>query len=194
MANDLQTISNPSLATLCSKGFESYVLESIVDRPMPGITERVINPAERACLARLAAEYERALVPAPRSAIEESVAMLSLAYPALKATPQEAAARIELYAQALADIPPDVLHDACMKALRESRFFPSVSEIRERCAGLALAHYRLGRINYLIAKHDAEWRDPEPEAPMTTAERNEMDRLKRKFGLGQPSADTEQAA
>lgn len=187
MANDLQITHGKNLAALCSQGFSSYALDSLVDRPYPGIPDRIIDRDERAELHRLAAEYERALIPAERSEIEESVAMLSLAYPALKVTAQEGAARIELYAQALGDIPSDVLRDACMAALRECKFFPSVSEIRERCPGLTKGLFRLLRIRHLIAKHDAEWREPEPEPPLSAEDEAEMAMLRKKFGLPDPS-------
>ena len=165
------------------RAFSSYALSSLVDSPYPGIPDRIVTPTERTELSEIAEGYERALIPAQRSEIEEAVAMLSLAYPALKATPQEAAARIELYAQALSDLPPSVLQAACMSALRECRFFPSVSEIRERSGDLSKMRWRLSRMRHLIAKHDAEWREPEPEEKLSDEDQSKVDAWLKSHGI-----------
>lgn len=149
----------------------------------PGIDQRLPTPDERQRLAALVPQYERALNPAGRNAVEDSVAMLSMAYPALRADIDEADARLELYVQELGDLPADILDTACRASLRELTFFPSIAEIRKRANGFAQRQFRLMRIRHLIAKHDAEWRDPEPEPEMTAEDRAEMQRLRRKFSL-----------
>lgn len=143
--------------------------------------DRVVSPDERAELVAAAAQLEHAMIPAAKGQIEEAVAMLSLAYPALKVTPQEAAARIGLYARALGDLPASVLQEACMTALQELKFFPSVSEIRERCGAVAKARYRLDRIRHLIAKHDREYCPSVEDKPLSDAERQELDAILRRL-------------
>lgn len=146
-----------------------------------------MSKAERAELAELAASFERQLIPAPQAQIEESVAMLSLAYPAMKASPQEAAARIKLYTQALADLPAAFLEAACLAALRECTFFPSPAEIRKRCEGLALMQYRLARFRHLIERHDREWKPkPDPEPPLSPEQQAKVDAWMRSQDLKSP--------
>ena len=129
----------------------------------------VCTPAERAALAELAAATEAALTPAAPREIRRMIGKLALGFPAAKASDLEAEARLELYAEGLADLPADILGGACARALRECRFFPSVSEIRERCGMLAVRRWELSRIRTLIATHDRGWR---PEgAPMTETQR-----------------------
>lgn len=199
MANDLQIIPPSQPETPCVRLSNDAALLKLVEDFQPGIGQRLATPDERQRLAALVPEYERALTPAGRNAVEDSVAMLSMAYPALRADIDEADARLELYVQELADLPADILNVACRAALRELTFFPSIAEIRKRATGFAQRQFRLMRLRHLIAKHDAEWRDPEPEAPMTAEDEAEMQRLRRKFGLEgdkgpEPNTDQEIAA
>lgn len=46
---------------------------------------------------------------------------------------------IEVYAKDLADIPLETLHSAIELCRRESRFFPTVPELRERAASITRA-------------------------------------------------------
>lgn len=126
----------------------------------------VCTRGERAALAGLADRVQAALVPAAPREIRRMIGKLALGFPAAKASDLEAEARLELYAEGLADIPADILGAACARALRECRFFPSVSEIRERCGALAVRRWEASRIRTLIATHDRDWR---PEAPPITA-------------------------
>lgn len=129
----------------------------------------VCTPAERAALAELAAATGAALTPASPREIRRMIGKLALGFPATKASDLEAEARLELYAEGLADLPADILGGACARALRECRFFPSVSEIRERCGMLAVRRWELSRIRTLIATHDRDWRPA--GAPMTEMQR-----------------------
>lgn len=117
--------------------------------------------------------------------------MISMAYPALRADIDEADARLELYVQELGDLPADILDIACRAALRELTFFPSIAEIRKRATGFAQRQFRMMRIRHLIARHDAEWREPEPEAPMSAEDEAEMVLLRKKFGLPDISSGIE---
>jgi len=129
------------------------------------VFSHVCSPAERGALATLAAATEAALAPAAPREIRRMIGKLALGFPAGKASDQEAEARLELYAEGLSDIPADALGAACARALRECRFFPSVAEIRERCAGVALRRWELSRIRTLIATHDRCWQGGSPGKP-----------------------------
>lgn len=177
---------------------KSSALAKLVDDTHPHF-QRLITPAERAILADLVPQYQSALVPATPEYIGKSITMLSVAFPGGKSTDAEAQARHRLYRDGLADIPADVLAEACRDAIRTCQFFPTVKELRERCREAVMRGFRLSRIRHLIAKHDAEWREPEPEAPMTAEDEAEMQRLRRKFGLAgdkgpQPDSEQEIAA
>lgn len=183
MATDLQTVQSNTLPTPCSRLCSNPALLKLVDDFQPGIGQRLATKPERAELARLQAEYEQTLTPATPAQIKSGIGMLALAYPALKVSPDEAKARLELYAQALGDLPHDILNVALMKALKELTFFPSVSEIRERATGFAQRVFRYNRVKQLIAKHDSEYREPEPERELSAEDHAEMARLRKKFGL-----------
>lgn len=184
MATSLRVIDQRRPPTPCSLLLQNAELAKLVDDIQPGIDQRLPTPAERASLERLVPGYEAALTPATPEEIEEAVAMLSLAYPAMRASVSEAGARLELYTKALAHLPPDILEMACMAALRQCIFFPSVAEILARANGLALRQWRLQRIQYLIAKHDREWREPEPEERLTAEQREKVDAYLRRSGIG----------
>jgi len=135
----------------------------------------VCTPAERAALAGIAAMAEAALAPAAPREIRRMIGKLALGFPAGKASDLEAGARLELYAEGLADMPADILGAACARALRECRFFPTVAELRERCAGLAVRRWELSRIRILIATHDRGWRPA--GKPITAAQRAQLPAL-----------------
>lgn len=190
MANDLQTTTEPSRRTPCSVlASQSSELARLVDETHPHM-QRLPSPAERETLAALVPQYEAALVPATAEYIGKSITMLAVAFPGGKSTDEEATTRHRLYRDGLADIPPDVLANACRDTIRTCQFFPTVRDLRDRCTELQMREFRLARIKHLIAKHDAEYRAPEAEPPMTAADRVEMERLKRKFGIGSNPLNT----
>lgn len=185
MATDLQTIDpqGRNLPAPCSQLANNAALLKLVDEVQPGIAQRLPSPSDRAALARLLPAYEAALVPASIDAIEDAVTMLSLAYPASKCSVEEAGARLDVYAAGLADVPADILNTACMAALRASKFFPSVSEIRDRCTGLALRAWRYTRIKHLIALHDAQTPQPEDDSELSPEQRAKVDNWLKSHGL-----------
>lgn len=180
-ANALQMVS-PNHKTPCSVLQSEPKLAALVDDTYV-YAQRPITPDERAQLAALIPVYESALIPASRSEINRMIGKLSLGYPSAKVSDEEADARLELYADALADIPADILGRACMAAVQTRKFFPSVAELREDCTGLALRQWRLARIKYLIAKHDAEYREPEAHEPLTPEQQAELAKSLRKLGI-----------
>lgn len=139
----------------------------------------VCSPDEREQLAALIPAYEAALEPASREGCRRAIGKLALAYPVAKVSDAEAEARLELYADALSDLPGDVLAVACAALLRESKFFPTAAEIRAKCAPLARRQWELSKIRALIATHDRNWR-PEP-APLTDDERAEVAAIAKRF-------------
>lgn len=181
----LQTTDATNRQTPCSRLSSDAALLKLVEDFQPGIDQRLATRAERERLASLAEHYEAWLRPAPRSKIEELVTTIALGYPAMRVTPAEADARLALYVAALSDIPADILEKACMAALQNCRFFPSVQEIRERCGEMGVRAYRLSRITYLIAKHDREWREPEPEAPLSAEDQAKVQDWLRRNGIGE---------
>jgi len=58
---------------------------------------------------------------------------------ALPTKPPVTLERVGIYLAELADIPPGTLREACQRLIRTSRFFPTVAEIREVAAEIALA-------------------------------------------------------
>lgn len=181
MANDLQT-TDRTAATPCSVlASKSSALAKLVDDTHPHF-QRLITPAERAELAALLPRYEAALVPATPDYIGKSITMLAVAFPGGKASDEEAKTRHRLYRDGLSDIPADVLDDACRDAIRTCQFFPTVSEIRDRCREAVMRRFRLSRIKHLIAKHDAEWRPADAEERCTPEQAREIrERLGMKF-------------
>ncbi|WP_294189045.1 hypothetical protein [uncultured Sphingomonas sp.] len=166
MATDLQTTDQNRRTPWCGLS-ATPKLEKLVTEAA-GFSH-ICTPDERAALVALIPGYEQALQPAPRHACRRVITKLALAYPAAKVSEEEAEARLELYADALDDIPADVLGAACAAVLRTSKFFPAPSEIRERCSGLARRQWELSKIRALIATHDRNWR-PEPE-PLSDEDR-----------------------
>jgi hypothetical protein len=159
----------------------SDAAERLVTDFQPGIGQRLATRPERGEMARQLAAIEEGLIPAQRWQIESAVGTLALGYPAMKVTAEEADARLALYAQELRDLPPDILTAACSKAVRECKFFPSVSEIRERAGDFARRQWRASRLKHLIAKHDREYREPEPVEPLSAEDQAELDRIMAKF-------------
>ncbi|MCH8093252.1 MAG: hypothetical protein IH953_01535 [Chloroflexi bacterium] len=64
--------------------------------------------------------------------IVEILAVLAAAYPRFELP----VATIQIYEQSLADIPVDALHAATLDMVAESKFFPSVAEIRKSAFSL----------------------------------------------------------
>lgn len=184
MATDLTTTDQSRRTPWCGLS-GTPKLEKLVSEA-PGFSH-VCSPDERAALAAVIPTYEAALVPASREGCRRAIAKLALAYPAAKVSVDEAEARLELYADALSDIPGDVLGDACMALLRTSKFFPSASEIREKCGAFARRQWELSKIRALIATHDRNWR-PEPE-PLSEADKAEVSAILARIGASAEQAD-----
>lgn len=175
------TTTDPSRKTPWCGLSATPKLEKLVSEA-PGFSH-VCTPDERAQLAAALPAYEAALEPASREGCRRAITKLALAYPSAKVSDAEAEARLELFADALSDVPGDVLGNACMAILRESRFFPSPAEIRAKCGGLAKRQWELSKMRALIATHDRLWRS-EP-APLSEADRAEVARIAGRRGTAE---------
>jgi hypothetical protein len=143
--------------------------------------QRVPTPAERAELAELLVRYDEALKPAAPHEIEQQIRILSCMFPVAKITPEEAEMRIAGYVVALSEVPLDVLIGAQVKAVRKHTFMPSAKELLDLCGELEVRRFRRFRVNYLILKHDREYRPPAEDRPLTDAERKELDDILRRL-------------
>lgn len=172
MGTELQTI-DPNRKTRLSVLSSEPKLAKLVETA-PGFSH-ICSPDERAALAALIPEMEAALRPASRQGCRRAIGKLALAFHGAKLSDDEAEARLDLYADALADVPSDVLGEACMAIVRQSRFFPTPSEIREKCGTMARRQWELSKVRSLIATHDRMWR-PEGE-PLGANERARLAKL-----------------
>ncbi|CAM3238501.1 hypothetical protein [Sphingomonas zeae] len=190
MATDLATTAIPtSSKTLWCGLYETPKLEKLV-KEAPSFSH-VCSPDERAALVALVPQYEASLSPASRQGCRRAIAKLAMAYPSAKVSDIEAEARLEIYADALDDVPGDVLAAACAAALRESRFFPTPAEIRERCGMLARRKWELSKIRALVATHDRMWR-PDP-APLSAKEAAEVSEIAARFKTDDQTAEAKAA-
>jgi hypothetical protein len=179
MATDLAATAIPtSSKTLWCGLSETPKLEKLV-KEAPSFSH-VCSPDERASLS-----------PASRQGCRRAIAKLAMAYPSAKVSDIEAEARLEIYADALDDVPGDVLAAACAAALRESRFFPTPAEIRERCGMLARRKWELSKIRALVATHDRMWR-PDP-APLSAEEAAEVSKIAARFKTDDQGAEAKAA-
>jgi hypothetical protein len=175
MANDLTTTDPSRRTPWCGLSSDPKLERLVATAPA---FSHVCSPDERAALAALIPAYEQALAPASERGCKRAIGKVALAFPASKVSDDEAEARLELYAEALADVPADVLAEACMAVVREARFFPTPAEIRAKCGSLAKRQWELSKIRGLIATHDRMYR-PEGE-PMTAEDRAEFARIARR--------------
>lgn len=79
---------------------------------------------------------------------------------------------VEVYAEMLADLPGDLLKIAAQQALAESRFFPTIAELRAVATrltatadGRPTAHEAWGEVKRAISRHGA-WGRPEWSHPL----------------------------
>lgn len=98
---------------------------------------------------------------AEQKQIEGMLVKLAIALPKAQSSEAEAHARLDIYWQALRDIPLTDLHYAFSKLVQQAKFFPTVKEILDAAAYPAAARsYRKGRARTLLLKHEREWKAP----------------------------------
>ncbi len=128
---------------------------------------KVCGPASRAALQ---AYIEGATPPLPTDEdVDTIVAGLAVALPRKQNDGAAAEAKLEIYAQALADIPMVDLQAASDLLIKTARFFPTVAEIRKAAlVTMGPRHSRIARARLMILRHDREW--VAPDEPMSAAE------------------------
>jgi len=108
------------------------------------------------------------------SSIDKMMASLAMAYPSQRISPEAAQLRLEVYAQGLADIAPDLLRGAMHDAVKVHKFFPSVAELRELAAKRPMGEHRWRRMvleRLVMAAEDRADQRPEDPAEAWTVER-----------------------
>jgi hypothetical protein len=94
-----------------------------------------VDAQTRAALPALAAGFDAGLEGNDNpELIEALVARYAVAFPPRRAADVEAGMKLDIYVEALLDIPEDILRDAFRQAVKEHTFFPTVKEIRDLCA------------------------------------------------------------
>lgn len=122
----------------------------------------VCEPEVRKQIPVALGEVERSLTPASEEQIAAALATVSLALPTGKGlSDDEEVGRLELYIRALSDVPADILHDACMEAVKRLKFFPKVAELREFASKeLARRHWTLATLRMMADVHDERYVPP----------------------------------
>lgn len=141
--------------------------------PAPAISDDEAAAVEHA----LAVYAEHPKGSTPRQ-INKMMTKLALAYPNAKLSIAEAEARIELYSEMLADIDLDVLGAGFAAAVKSSKFFPSVSELRafalaQRAPARMIEQHRL---RLLLASYRAQGAAVEVATP------EQVEQVKRELG------------
>lgn len=89
------------------------------------------------------------------------VIKLSTVMPMRKMSATDAAVAVGAYLEGLSDLAACDLDRACAHLLRNSKFMPTVAEIREQAAKLSsVRRYRQHRASMLIMRHEREWTGP----------------------------------
>jgi hypothetical protein len=109
---------------------------------------------------------------------------LALGYPNQKLTDVEAEARMELYAEQLADIPYDMLGPAFAAAIRTLKFFPTIAELRDLATAQPAPprRRRQHRIEMLLAAHGRRPAEA-ADGPIDEAEMNATNAALQKLGV-----------
>jgi hypothetical protein len=121
----------------------------------------VLDDIQAAPLPMLINQFEYSLRGSDEEEIELEIGKMALLYPNGKLTPAESDARIEIYIELLRDLPFDCLAHGFRQAVKASRFFPTVAEIREHAdAMLRERKAKIFALSQLLLKHQREWRAP----------------------------------
>jgi hypothetical protein len=116
----------------------------------------LVTKSEREAIPGAIAELKRSLAGSTPDHIASVLGMLSFALPK-KHGGGDAEALITVYAKALNDIPPDVLDDAGLQAVKTLKFFPKVVELREiAMPEIYRRKWQLMALELLAQKYDRE--------------------------------------
>ena len=121
----------------------------------------VLEPDEADEARRALRTFEAGLAPCDPTEIDRMMTKLAAAYPPMRISDDEAKARRAVYVDLLEDIPFDILARAFKTAGQTCKFYPTAAEIRD-CAKheLAKRHAQRARLQFLIWKHETEYRAP----------------------------------
>jgi hypothetical protein len=101
---------------------------ALIRATRPALDEMPLVDAQtRAALPALAAGFDAGLEGNDNPELIEALV-------ARYAADVEAGMKLDIYVEALLDIPEDILRDAFRQAVKEHTFFPTVKEIRDLCA------------------------------------------------------------
>jgi len=128
---------------------------SLVDSP-------VIGPKSAAALQAFV-DAQAQPTPPRREDVETMLGLFATAGKRRRQSSEiEAAAQLDLYWRALSDLPLEDLRFAYDKLMKESPWFPDISDIRKAATGGPVtAHQRRRSIaKALIGKHQREWEPP----------------------------------
>lgn len=178
MATDLQTI-DPNQPTPWSPPVLGSRLASLIGNALPEKLP-VITDGEADEARRALAVYRDHPKGTPVRLISRMVTWLANGYPNSKVSDAEAEARLELYCEMLADIDSDLLGQAFREAVKTSKFFPSISEIRDIAAKLP-ATERMVHAHRLRVLLDRHAQGEEPAVVPVTPE--EQAAIKAEVGL-----------
>jgi hypothetical protein len=143
---------------------------SIAVTALPATLAEHLPAALDAALAELA--------PPQVGDIDRAISMIAT-LPAPKGTETDGEVLRATFHAGLSDIPADLLREAAVLAIRNSRFRPSPAEMRGYVADQMCERRR--RLHRLEAARRVEVK-PEPE-PLTPEQQVEFDALRRRFGL-----------
>lgn len=85
--------------------------------------------AAEAQVAPALATYDRSLAPCGPDFVVTVVGTLAAAFPAGRGSERQTALKLEIYIDALQDLPADILANAARRAIRRCRYFPTVAEL-----------------------------------------------------------------
>lgn len=140
--------------------------DSVFD--IPQFTPGQIDAAKRAIV-----EYQQAMTGAGEGVAKQMVAQLAMVLPKKARSDSESAFLVATYAEALSDIPADILRNTYQRLIREQQFFPTIMEIR-KAAGpeMAKRSWLLARMRAMVARGAA------PEEPEQYASPDDVARIK----------------
>jgi hypothetical protein len=120
----------------------------------------IITPEQRQAVPDALEAVRHSLIGSTLEQVEAVLGTISIALPK-RQNEIEAEAMVKIYAAALDDIPPDILQDAGIDAIKTLSFFPKVAELRKLASPeLYRRKAMLHRIEQLAHKFDHEYRPP----------------------------------
>jgi hypothetical protein len=111
----------------------SRSLRPIVNDGFDLIGYELVGPMDRASLATLGALADKMTAPAGRETVARAVGRCLQLTKSREPDAMDLRLMIEAFCDELAEFPADVVDTACRKWLRAEKWWPSLSELRDRC-------------------------------------------------------------